>query len=60
MKEKFNEAKYARNIFKLNPIRKSEETYYAGKTGRNPHGISDNIWKKEYSKAKKKGYLMID
>jgi len=37
---------YAKYLLEHNEIRKSEEDYYRGLTGRNPHGISDNIWKK--------------
>ena len=52
---------YAKNIFKLNPIRPSELNYYAGKVkGKKPHGIDNKIWKQAYSWAKKTGNLTVD
>jgi hypothetical protein len=57
--EKTDDA-YAEHFFRLNPIRPNEESYYAGLTGRNPHGIKDSIWRKEYLRAKSKGYFLLD
>ena len=46
--------------FIQNPIKESELKYYSGKTKRKPHGISNKVWKKAYSWAKKNKVLTIE
>ena len=51
---------YAKNIFRDNPIRESELNYYAGKTKRKPHGLSNTIWRKAFAWAKRTRNLDIE
>ena len=35
---------YVNSFFQNNRIKPGEARYYAGKTGKHPHGIHDSIW----------------
>lgn len=41
-----SELSYAKYLLKHNKIKENEKDYYAGKTGKNPHGIKDKVWEK--------------
>lgn len=52
--------RYAKIFFVRNLIRPNEHDYYAGKTGKNPHGISDAVWRQAYEWARQTGNLTLD
>uniref|UniRef100_A0A6M3XGH2 Uncharacterized protein n=2 Tax=viral metagenome TaxID=1070528 RepID=A0A6M3XGH2_9ZZZZ len=52
-KQPFNELSYAEHLLKNNIFTKNEVKYYMGETSKEPHGISNEVWK---TAAKKVGF----
>lgn len=48
----FDADRYAEFFFDKNPVSLTELDYYAGRTGKDPHGIPDEVWQRAFNKKK--------